>query len=173
MSRPIEIRLADEQCDALKAEADAAGVRFFDHCRAKLLAGLTTKPRHVEVKEVPPGPVEHASVRRKVSEPEAIADDRLARLERAVLNLADMVMPLVLRTPEERQSRQDVTAHDLAIDPDDIVGQALAQAEQQPDGFDRGYAEVPGDGIRHVGARRPQPLTVAAGAPAHLAGLGR
>src|SRR5215468_3835785 len=44
MSRKIEIHLTEAQADALAQEASAKGVKFFDHCRNKLLAGMTTLP---------------------------------------------------------------------------------------------------------------------------------
>jgi len=40
----LKITLSQAQCDALAEEAKAKGVRFFDHCRDKLLADTTERP---------------------------------------------------------------------------------------------------------------------------------
>lgn len=148
MSREVTVRLTDEQCDALKAEADAAGVKFFDHCRAKLLANMTA-------------PVRALSQRKPVAARPA-EDDRIGRLEAMMAQMGEAIAKL---------------AHPAAVvepaaaggDVDDIVGEALAHVQAQPDqGFDRGYADRSGDGVRHLGTRKPLPLT--GGLPRHLAG---
>jgi hypothetical protein len=57
MGKSIEIRLSDAQYAALSAEADAAGVPFFGHCRAKLVANMTAaQPSLIDYRKYYAGP---------------------------------------------------------------------------------------------------------------------
>jgi hypothetical protein len=140
------VRLTDEQCDALKAEADAAGVKFFDHCRAKLLANMTMPAR-------PP-------LQRKPVEARPAEDDRIGRLEAMMAQMGEVLDRLAHPVAAARQDAAEINV-------DDVVGGVLAQL--QPDEpLDRGYPDRSGDGVRHLGTRKPLPLT--GGLPRHLAG---
>jgi hypothetical protein len=157
----VNVRLTDEQCEALQAEADAAGVKFFDHCRSKLLANMAIPVRT---------PPQH----RPAARPPA-AEDRIGRLEAMMAQLSEAIVklahPAVVVEPVSIVQATEV---------DDLVGDALVQISAEEAGgqpsafqpldqpFDRGYPDRSGDGIRHLGPRRPLPLT--AGLPRHLAG---
>lgn len=150
MSREVTVRLTDEQCDALKAEADAAGVKFFDHCRAKLLANMTA-------------PVRAPSQRKGVAARPA-EDDRIGRLEAMMAQMGEALDRLAHPVAAARQDAAEINV-------DDIVGDVLTHLpsdEPRDGGHYRGYPDRSGDGVRHLGTRKPLPLT--GSLPRHLAG---
>ncbi|WP_439392353.1 hypothetical protein ACRQ5Q_22420 [Bradyrhizobium sp. PMVTL-01] len=161
MSRTIEIRgLSDAQCDALKAEADAAGLKFFDHCRNKLLAGLTF-PKAEIVSQAMRQTGRRPTTAQAAPAAPSSDEDRFARLETMMMHLADTVQQLA--------NNPAVVVEAAPVDVEDIVGEALANVAEG-EAFDEGYAATPGDGARHVGTRRPKPLH-GGSVPRHVAGL--
>src|SRR6185437_5604581 len=116
MSRELKITLSDEQCDALAVEAKQNGLKFFDHCRAKLAAGLESAP------------LERAPVAKPVQstamKPAGAQPDRLDRLEAMMLQLADAVQGGALAKPVP----EPVEYHGPEIDVADVIGDALGEA---------------------------------------------
>lgn len=157
MSRELKITLSDEQCDALAAEAKYAGLRFFDHCRAKLLNDMAIPLLPM------PNETLHRAYAAQINRPYPLpklgdaardADEsRLDRLETMMTRMAEIVQGLA----EGGQS----TTHESAepVDVDDVISGALDAAEHvavqertQPDPqFETG--------VRHVGTRPPAPFS--------------
>lgn len=163
MSKEISIKLSDAQADALAEEANKAGLKYFDHCRAKLLAGLG-QPVHngrqqVDVREP----------RSKVLKSDA--DQRIDRLEAMMLDLGRAIQDIANPARGHDHGLPDAVA-DFAdatpVDTDDMVSQALVDAERAGlTAVDRGPPQ-PAGGVRHVGTRRPSPFSVGS-QPRHLA----
>lgn len=170
MSKTIEIMLSDAQWDTISKEADAAGVKFFAHCRNKLMATVTTPPplevygRSPAMQALPKLKRENERVKAEVLQP-----DRIDRLEALVLGLAETVNNALAQPqayePEPYQPEADV-------DIDDIVNASLGEAERQGlTALDREPAVHGAGGVRHVGSRPPSPFSPAT-QPRHLNGLG-
>ena len=109
--------------DALRAEAEAEGLKFFDHCRAKLLANMTTPaPERAVAPPVERTRSTHAVRDANVAiatRPEAVGgDDRIGRLEPGYA--ADVVL---LDAPDWRH-----VAYHLAGDVVDTVVEGGAVA---------------------------------------------
>lgn len=182
MSRTIEIRgLTDAQCDALKTEADAQGIKFYELCRLKLLAGIASFRQYdggKPVERLPPVPTygrapamvdlpivraENQSVAAEIKE-----GDRMDRLEAMMARLGETVMQLAGGAgalPREMPEQGE----EVEIDLNDVVQNSLTEADRQGYAVEREAPLVAG-GVRHVGARRPMPLT-AGTVPRHLQNL--
>lgn len=196
MSKPIEIRLSDAQCAALAAEAEAAGLRFFDHCRAKLLAGMSllvdlplidAKGRQQPQRSrTPLPPMQPPFARGEVSpllrsETSAVRDrnvvieaapesDRIDRLEALVMRMAETFSNVAQQQEREHSFAQEPP--ESAVDIDDIVAQSLGEAERQGlTVVERDVAPAATGGVRHVGTRPPTPFSPTT-QPRHLQGLG-
>lgn len=147
MSRELKIRLSDEQCDALAAEAKRNGLSYFDHCRVKLLEGLA-EPLRIE----------------RVSDPMRPVTDQTDRLDRLEAMLAQLLQGGLPAQPEVAQQTQEAE-----VDVNDVIGNALGEADRQ--GLTTIQREEPretSNGVRHVGTRRPSRYSVT---PRHLQGL--
>jgi hypothetical protein len=144
----LKITLSQAQCDALAEEAKAKGVRFFDHCRDKLLADTTERPRESTAA------VEHAYAK-------AVADgarntdpmvDRMDRLERMIQNIGDVVQSFAFV--------QDEPAHEAAgtqTDMEAMIQSRMAEAENKGLTAPRAaqHQEEPDDSdYRTIGVRR-------------------
>lgn len=182
MSRTIEIRgLTDAQCDALKAEAEAHGLKFFDHCRAKLLSGIAASASPAVLKAPAADPKMMRALERQLDRPlvrglGAPEEDRIGRLEAMMVQMGETLAALAhpAVAVEGAPAAQVDQMNDLVADAlvqipaEEAAGQSSTFQFGQP--FDRGYPDRSGDGVRHLGARRPLPL--AGGTmPRHLAGL--
>jgi hypothetical protein len=148
MSRDLKIMLTEDQCDALAEEARAAGLKFFDHCRAKLLAGLAQPVQIVSVGAVTRTGNEQPYGRSPAMDALARPDDRLDRLEAMIMQLADAIQGQPIAQP---------MAADSNIDVDDVISGALSNADQQM----LVQPELPQEsvGVRHVGTRPPAPYS--------------
>ncbi|MET4341967.1 hypothetical protein [Bradyrhizobium sp. RT9a] len=172
MSRTIEIRgLSDAQCDALAGEAKAAGLKFYDHCRGKLLANTTVavpQPaygRGPAMLELPAVRRENAKVAAEVQE-----TDRIGRLEAMMAQMGE-TLQLLASNPMYLVAEPELPeADNPEVDVDDVIGQSLQAAERQ--GLTAVEREEPAQagGVRHIGQRRPAPYSVNA-VPQHLRGL--
>lgn len=151
MSKTIEIRLSDAQHAALTAEVEASGERFFDYCRAKLLAGANAQTYGIgpAMRELPAIRAENerklAEARIREAErfpPRVIPeqDDRISRIEDAVARLAEIVL--------QRRAEPD------PIDQDD---------EPQPTGTQDDFETIMARRMSEAGAQgltRPQAAPV-------------
>lgn len=171
MSRTIEIRgLTDAQCDALADEAKARGVKFFDHCRDRLLANLTVAAppaygRGPALQAAPLMRQENAKVKVEVA-----GDDRIGRLEAMMAQMAETVNLLAVNPSVVVGTQPVADGGEVDIDLDDVIGQSLAVAERE--GLTVVEREQPAasGGVRHVGTRRPAPFSVNS-VPQHLRNL--
>lgn len=183
MSRTLKIEgLSDAQCDALAEEAKAAGRKFYDHCRDKLLANMTVavpQQRGPVVNETgfrrvsqgtPPQPmfvsgeVSPALVRdERVPEP-----DRIGRLEALMAQMGE-TLNLFASNPAHLVQHEPV-ADNPEIDVDDVIGESLRAAEQQGLTMVEREAPAQAGGVRHIGQRRPAPFSVNS-VPQHLRNL--
>jgi hypothetical protein len=154
MSKEIKINLSDAQADALAREAEGAGLKFFDHCRAKLMAGIG-QPARIERQ-----PASRALVTKSVEPMDRI--DRLeammAQLAGAIERIGAPVDPYADGQPEEPE---------VAVDTDDMISRALGEAERQGLMVDREAPAPTSGGVRHVGHRPPSRYSVG-GQPRHL-----
>lgn len=173
MSRTIEIRgLSDAQCDALAEEAKAAGRKFYDHCRLKLLAGMTVAVRPIfQPGETTPDP--RLFERPTAPERPQIQFDRAeaSRLNRLEAMMAQMgeTLQLLASNPVQLVQAEPETDNP-EIDVDDVIGQSLAVAEREGLTVVEREAPAVSGGVRHVGQRRPAPFSVNS-VPQHLRNL--
>lgn len=169
MSRTIEIRgLNDAQCEALAEEAKAAGHKFYDHCRNKLLANTTVAMPVAWVSgEVSPTLQRHVPEAKRVTRL-APEPDRIGRLEEMMARMGE-TLQLLASNPAQLVQPEPV-ADEADIDVDDVIGQSLAMAEEQ--GLTVIEREEPAQngGVRHIGQRRPAPYSVHT-VPTHLRNL--
>jgi hypothetical protein len=179
MGKTIEVWLSDAQSAALSAEAEASGMKFFEFCRAKLVADVTAKPVSLRI---PPQLTGGRSTTIQVAEADAPAkvaefaerlaalpepqrppeDDRISRIEDAVARLTEFVLQGQQPALAEAQPQQP-------LDVDSIVNAQFAEAEAAgltehvPDEAEQQLAE---SGVRPL-SRRPIPFS-ANSAPRHL-----
>jgi hypothetical protein len=170
MSRKIEIHLSEAQADALAQEASAKGVKFFDHCRNKQLAGTTTLPmdagrqQPLTARELAVDATRWTGKSVAVEQPRNEAD-RLDRLEDAVGQILQALRANVVGHGGEGPAEYD------QVDMDDVVNRSLAEADRQSlTIIEREPLRANAGGVRHVGTRQPTPMTVAT-TPSHLRGL--
>jgi hypothetical protein len=169
MSRKIEIHLGEAQADALAQEASAKGVKFFDHCRNKLLAGMTLpmdtgRQQPLTAREVAVDATRGTGKSVAVEQPRNEAD-RLDRLEDAVGQILQALRANVVGHGAEGPVEYD------PVDMDDVVNRSLAEADRQSlTIIEREPLRANAGGVRHVGTRQPTPMTVAT-TPTHLRGL--
>lgn len=168
MSKEISIKLSDAQADALAEEAKAMGLKFFDHCRNKLLAG-TTVPAS-EQRSYGRGPVAKVlpALERENARATAAAqeNDRLDRLEAMMLEMGRAIQNLAHPAAVYEQAAPDLDP-DVMVDTNDMVSRALDDAERSGlTAVDRGPPQASGS-VRHVGTRRPSPFSVGS-QPRHL-----
>lgn len=170
MSREIKIHLPENQCDALAAEAKAAGRSFFDHCRVKLLANTGTPV------------IQPTKLKAFVGQGETLQDhvpdagtwdndggmgvepaegSRIDRLEAMMMQMADAINNLA--NPQHL-----VEAEPLGdVDVNDVINQSLEGVEMMP--VEREQMPTQSMGVRPVGQRMVSRLHV--GVPGHVAGL--
>lgn len=166
MSRSVKIDLSQDQCDALAIEAQASGLSFFNHCRAKLLAGLN--------QPLQPQPVRTPITAKAAPAPSALPPTdpqagRMDRLEAIMMQLAETVQAAIAN-PIQYPADAPGYATEAAIDVDDVVGNVLADAERHVLAVEREPAPRNAGGVRHVGTRAPAPFSAGQG-PRHLQNL--
>jgi hypothetical protein len=145
------------------------GVKFFDHCRNKLLAGMTTLPVDTGRQQHPtPRAVAVEAPRRTVKvavEQPRNEADRLDRLEDAVGQILQALQGNVVGHGAEGPVAYD------PVDMADVVNRSLAEADRQSlTIIEREPLRANAGGVRHLGTRQPTPMTVAT-TPSHLRGL--
>lgn len=162
MGKTIEVRLSDAQYAALSAEAAASGQKFFEYCRAKLVAATVASPAQPK----------HPAIITKFNlvpelrqeAPAPPADDRIARIEDAVARLTEYVLQ-GQPTPDQAQPEQP----QQPIDVDSLVDAQFAEAEAA--GLTEHVPGVDEEVMQHAGVRplSRRPMRFSANtAPRHL-----
>jgi hypothetical protein len=170
VSRTLKIEgLSDAQCDALADEAKAAGRKFYDHCRDKLLANMATAAPQPSYGRAPAMLDAPAPRREAVKAAVQVAEtDRIGRLEVMMAQMGE-TLNLLASNPAQLMQAEPLVDNP-EIDVDDVIGQSLAAAEQAGLTVVEREERAQDGGVRHVGSRRPAPFSVNA-VPHHLRNL--